>query len=193
MSPFRLQAEDESTKDLSRPAPTVNHRDGGGATPRLQRGPIWKHPSRLWRYYRLKLLRLAAEPETVARGLAIGVLVGLLPIVPLHTVTALGLAITLKGSKTAALLGTLVSNPFDLVPHYLLIYYLGHKLLPLDIPPFSPRHIDIREILSDGWELMAVLMTGGLVVAIPASLAAYFGCLWMVRKYRGGKDKSKID
>ena len=155
----------------------------------IKREPIWKHPRRLLRYYRLKLLRLGASPEAIAKGLAIGVFIGLLPIVPFHTVSALGLAFLFKGSKAAALLGTMVSNPFDLVPHYLLIYYLGHKVLPLDIPPFNPRHIDLREILNDGWELMAVLLTGGLIVALPASVAAYFLSRWMVRKYRAGQKR----
>lgn len=148
----------------------------------MKRDPIWKHPARLLRYYRLKLSRLKAAPEVIARGLAIGVFIGLLPIVPFHTVSALGLALMLRGSKAAALMGTLVSNPFDMIPHYMLIYYLGHKALPLPIPPFSPTHLDLRVLLNESWELGAVLMTGGLILALPSAVAAYALCLWVVRK-----------
>lgn len=157
--------------------PTVN---------RKKYEPVWKHPGRLWKYYRLRLMRIKAPPEVIARGLAIGVFVGLMPIVPLHTISALGLSVLFRGSKAASLVGTLVSNPFDIVPHYMLLYYLGHKVLPLNIPPFSPAHIDIRIILSEGWELMAVLTAGGLIVAVPAALAVYFISLWSVRRYRAG-------
>ena len=157
-----------------------------------KRDPIWKHPSRLWRYYRLRLMRIQASPEAVANGLAIGVFVGLLPIVPFHTVTALGLAILFRGSKAAALLGTLVSNPLDMIPHYMLIYYLGHKVLPLPIPPFSPSHIDLRALLNDGWELLAVLMTGGLLLAMPCALAAYGLSLWAVRRYRNRQSRHPV-
>jgi len=138
----------------------------------------------LLRYYRLKLLRLRAAPEIIARGLAIGVFVGLLPIVPLHTVTALVLSFLFKGSRAAALIGTLVSNLFDMVPHYMMLYYLGRKVLPLNIPPFNPAHLDLRVVLNEGWELLAALMTGGLIVALPSALIAYGLGLNLVRKYR---------
>jgi Uncharacterized protein conserved in bacteria len=147
-------------------------------------GPIWRHPSRLLRYYRLRLLRLKDRPEIVAKGLALGVFVGILPIVPFHTVTALGLAFLFRGSKVSALIGTLVSNPLDMVPHYMLVYYLGHKIIPLDIPPFNPSHLDLRVVLDEGWALMATLMTGGLIVALPSALVAYFLCLRVLHRYR---------
>lgn len=154
---------------------------------RPRRDPIWKHPARLLLYYRLKLMRIKAPPEAIARGLAVGVFVGILPIVPFHTVTALALAFALRGSKAAALLGTLISNPLDMLPHYMLVYYLGHKVLPLDIPPFNPAHLDLTAVLNEGWELMAVMMTGGLILALPSAPAAYLLGLWAVRRYRAPK------
>ena len=157
--------------------------------PRPRRDPVWKHPARLWRYCRLRLARLKAPPEVIARGAAIGVFVAVLPIVPFHTVTALGLAFLTRGSKPAALIGTLISNPFDLAPHYLFIYYLGHKVLPLDLGHFNPAHIDVRVVLHEGWDLWAVLMTGGLITAVPAALAAYGLSLWAVRGYRARKER----
>ena len=156
---------------------------------RPRHGSIWRHPLRLPRYFRLRLARLKAPPEVIARGAAIGVFVALLPIVPFHTVSALGLAFLTRSSKAAALIGTLVSNPFDMVPHYMFIYYLGHRLLPLKISPFSPAHIDIRVVLHEGWELLAVLMAGGLAVAIPSALAAYGLSLGAVRGYRRARER----
>lgn len=159
--------------------PTFKNRIGT-----VKRGPTRKHPARLWRYYRLKLLRLRGRPEAVAKGLALGVFVGLLPIVPFHTVTALVLALALRGNKAAALMGTLVSNPLNMVPQYMLTYYLGRQALPLPIPPFNPAQLDLRVILNSGWELGAVLMTGGLILALPSALTVYALCLWMLHKYR---------
>lgn len=136
--------------------------------------PIWKHPRRLLRYGYLRLMRIEGSPKAVARGLAIGVFVGLLPIVPLHMVTALGLSYLLRGSKVAAVLGTWVSNPLDMVPLYLLVYYLGRAVTPFDIPTLNTSRLNIGEIMSDGLDLMLVMLTGGLIIAVPAALLTYF-------------------
>ena len=146
--------------------------------------PIWKKPRRLLRYGFLRLARLHDPPRTVALGLAIGVFVGILPIVPFHTVTALALAFIFRGSKVAAALGTWVSNPLDLLPHYLLLYYVGRKVLPLEAPPLNPERLGLTEVLSDGWDLLAVLLTGGLILAVPASLLTYLLTYQAIKKYR---------
>ena len=52
-----------------------------------------------------KMLRLKSSPHEVALGLSLGVFVGLLPIIPLQTVTVLLLALALRCSKLTALLG----------------------------------------------------------------------------------------
>ncbi len=152
---------------------------------------MWRHPSQLLKEYRMKLMRLDASPESIAGGLAIGVFVGLLPIVPFHSVTALGLALLFRKSKASALIGTLVSNPLDMVPHYMLLYYLGRKILPGHNPVFDPRHLDFKAIVTDGGDLLAVLMAGGLVLAPLCALAAYYIGLWAVKKYRRSPGGSK--
>ena len=153
--------------------------------------PVWKHPRRLARYGYLRLMRIESSPRGIARGLALGVFVGLLPIVPFHMVTALGLAYVFKGSKVAAVLGTWVSNPLDMIPLYLLAYYVGRALTPLSIPALDTSRLTLSEMLSDGLDLIVVMITGGFLMAIPAALITYFVALKAVRQYQASKAASR--
>jgi uncharacterized protein (DUF2062 family) len=66
--------------------------------------------------------------NSVAGGFAVGLLSGLVP-GPLQMLTALLIAIPLHVNLPVALLTTLYTNPFTIVPLYLLAYAYGSLLL----------------------------------------------------------------
>lgn len=80
-------------------------------------GSLLQHPN-LWHLNR----------DSVAGAVAIGLFSGLVP-GPLQMLTALILAIPLRRNLPVALLMTLYSNPFTIVPLYLLAYGYGSLLL----------------------------------------------------------------
>ncbi|GHV52470.1 hypothetical protein FACS1894206_01280 [Deltaproteobacteria bacterium] len=129
---------------------------------------------RFVRYWYLRLVRIKATPHNIAIGLAAGVFVGLLPVLPFQTILAVGVAFIVRGSKIAAALGTWVSNPLNWVPCYMLFYYVGKLVAPFDVPPFSVNHLEMAQMLELGWKFFAVMMIGGVVVATPSALLAYF-------------------
>ncbi|MCL2162206.1 MAG: DUF2062 domain-containing protein [Betaproteobacteria bacterium] len=139
---------------------------------------------RVIRYLTLRLMRINATPHYIALGLAVGVFAGLLPILPFQIVTAVGLAFVVRGSKIAAALGTWVSNPLNWVPLYMLSYYIGHAVLPFDIPPFTTFQLEMAEMVELGWMFFAVMMVGGLVVATPSAIVSYFVALKGIRAYQ---------
>lgn len=67
--------------------------------------------------------------RSVSGAVAIGLFSGLVP-GPLQMLTALLLAIPLKKNLPVALIVTLYTNPFTIVPLYLLAYAYGEFLLP---------------------------------------------------------------
>lgn len=157
-----------------------------------KRESIWLRPWRVLRCHYFKLMRIEAPPQQVALGLAIGVFVGCLPIVPFQFITALGLAFLFKGSKVAAVIGTLVSNPLNFVPFYMTVYYIGRWITGLEISPpspsmFHPDNFDLSDLLSGSRDLLIVLMSGGFVLAVPSCVIAYFLSLKAVIKYRQRK------
>lgn len=143
-------------------------------------------PHRAARYYYLKLLRLQGDPETLARGVAIGVFIGITPTLPLHTVLILLFAFLLGGNTIAALIASMaVSNPFTLLPQYYLCWQIGNWFLPgqlswqriqevmaivLADPGFSES---LRALGALGYDAITVLLLGGLVMALPTALIAY--------------------
>ena len=80
-------------------------------------GSLLHHPN-LWHLNR----------DSVAGAVAIGLFAGLVP-GPLQMLTALVLAIPLHRNLPVALLMTLYTNPFTIVPLYLLAYGYGSLLL----------------------------------------------------------------
>jgi len=80
-------------------------------------GPLLDHPG-LWRLNR----------RSVAGAVAIGMFSGLVP-GPLQMVTAAMLAIPLRRNLAVALLMTLYTNPFTIVPLYVLAYGYGRLIV----------------------------------------------------------------
>ncbi len=139
---------------------------------------------RFVRYWSLRIVRIQATPHNISIGLAAGVFVGLLPVLPFQTILAIGLAFVLKGSKLAAALGTWVSNPLNWLPVYMMFYYVGRAVVPFDVPPFSPTQLSLAEMFHIGWKLAVAMLVGGLVVATPSAVLSYFIGKRVVQRYQ---------
>jgi uncharacterized protein (DUF2062 family) len=144
----------------------------------------------LWRsarYWYLRLVRIQATPHNIALGLAVGVFAGLLPILPFQIAVAVTLAFIVRGSKIAAALGTWITNPLNWVPFYMMCYYIGKAVAPFEIPAFDPTHLEMTQMIDLGWKFFAVMIVGGLVVAVPGSIVTYIATYKGMVVYRRRK------
>ena len=144
-------------------------------------------PHRTARYYYLKFVRLQGEPSMLARGVGIGLFIGVTPTIPLHTVLILLIAFLTRSSKVAGLLTSVViSNPLTIPPLYLLSWRLGAWLTRTRISWLRIKEV-MEMALSDagfgervaavfhlGREALLTLMLGGFLIALPVGLAGYF-------------------
>jgi len=80
--------------------------------------------------------------DSVAGAVAIGLFAGLIP-GPLQILGALALAILLRRNIPVALLVTLYTNPFTIVPLYLVAYAYGALLLGEPIRAPHVRHFEM--------------------------------------------------
>ena len=152
----------------------------------------WLHHPNLWHLNR----------RSVPGAVAIGLLCGLIP-GPLQMLTALALAIPLRKNLPVALLTTFYTNPFTIVPLYLLAFGYGQLLLgmtqaALPVEPFLWDWGDFAGSLRGFWAWIFALgkpLALGLValgltlaalgyIAVEVAWRAYVVITWRARARR---------
>ncbi|MBW2180328.1 MAG: DUF2062 domain-containing protein [Deltaproteobacteria bacterium] len=137
-----------------------------------------KAPSNGWRHKFRKFIHeaktLQGDPTYIAKGIAIGVFVGITPTIPLHTGIAIFLAFIFKASKPAAVIGVWSGNPVTIPFLYFGSYKIGMFLFgntaTLDISYLTIQ----EELLQLGFETTIAMILGGMILGILPAIAAYF-------------------
>lgn len=144
-------------------------------------------PQRTYRYYYLKFVRLKGEPAEIARGVGLGLFIGITPTIPLHTVLILFATLVSRSSKIAGLLASVaISNPLTIPPTYYFSWKVGAWLTGTHISWSQIKSV-LEMVLSDagfmdraaavahlGREALVTLLLGGCVFALPVGLVGYF-------------------
>lgn len=144
----------------------------------------------LWRsikYYFFKFKRLQGSPHALAGGTAIGVLVGLTPTIPFHTLLIiLGTLLTRTSTLAAIIVSWLVCNPFTYLPIYYLSAVIGNRLTPYELNLENVRNAlelviagdgfqnTLTILVESGYEALVVMSVGGLCLALPFALVSYY-------------------
>lgn len=144
---------------------------------------IRQKPLRRWIYRRV--VRLKGTPDSIAGGMALGVLIGCLVPPGLQILAGVPLALLLGANVFTMSAGTFISNPFTYVFLYYWTCHSGAALLRAARVPFS-LGAEFRELLAaiGGFNVLGVLRTirpilhcwvlGGLVVGLACSVPAYY-------------------
>ena len=146
-------------------------------------------PRRTIRYYTLKFIRLRGKPKSLARGFAIGILIGISPTIPFHTVGIIAVTVLLRVSTVAAFIsGTAICNPLTVVPQYYICWFAGNLIFPdrltwerikdvLHIITTESFKVSVHTLGSLSFDAILVMLTGGFVIGIPAAIAGYYSSL----------------
>lgn len=77
-----------------------------------QAGHPWRERARRWgRYIYLRLVRQNDAPDKVAKGVGLGVFIGIFPTFGVGTILAILIASWAKWNRVSAVLGTFIMNP----------------------------------------------------------------------------------
>lgn len=144
----------------------------------------WIRIKRASRYWFLRILRQKSTPGQLAFALALGVFIGALPIIPFQSIVVIALAFVFRVNKLAAWLATCYSNAFTMAPFYYFLYAVGSFSLGFKDVAFDPGHLKMTELIDAGWQLFSIILAGGLIFGIPATVATYFISLFVIRRYR---------
>lgn len=150
------------------------------AHPRLNRSVLAIIGRRI-RYIYLRILLVPHTPRKVAKGLAAGVLVGCLPIIPFQTPVSMITAWACRGSLIAAAAGTWVTNPLTVAPFYAAFFYIGRALTPFGHKAHLPNLMDFHQLIATGAEVAVATIIGGAIVGLICAPITY----WLTLNYIG--------
>ena len=144
-------------------------------------------PHRTIWFYILKLKRLRGDSASLARGVALGVFIGITPTIPLHTISIILFSFPFRANKISALIASfIVCNPLTYFPEYYFSWLIGDRLFPgiltwekidsimIAINSGANFKAMFAELSKLGVEAIAALIAGGCVLATPFAIASYF-------------------
>jgi uncharacterized protein (DUF2062 family) len=132
----------------------------------------------------LRTIRLRGHPHELALGMAFGIGIGMMPIIPFHMITAVAIAILFGASKITAAAGTWICNPITIYPIYRCCYEIGALILGFDHHArfFMPVTEAIGQgqylkttqtMFSGGSTAVATFLLGGIVLGLLAAVPSY--------------------
>ena len=153
--------------------------------PEASRFQRWWGGAKRWtRYWFLRLMRQKSSPKNLAAACALGMFIGAMPIIPFQSVVVIALAFVFRVNKLAAWLASCYSNAATMVPFYYFLFVVGKAVMPFENVTFDPNNLEMTHLIEAGWQVFAVMFTGGLAFGIPATVLTYFLTLFVVRRYR---------
>lgn len=162
--------------------------------------------NRINKYYYLRFKRLRGNPKALAGGVAIGVFVGLTPTIPLHTLLVIAFTVITRTSTIAGIVSSVaVCNPLTYFPIYYFSAILGNFITPYQLNlesletvfeqlTSSGSMLDSLTLIGTlGYKTIMVMVTGGLVLALPFTLASFYLALYFFRNYSGSFKRRRAD
>lgn len=136
--------------------------------------PVFSGPRERLNQILVRMRQLEGDPRYIAMGLAVGIFVSITPIIPLQTLVAVALAYVLRGSKSAAALGTWLSNPLTIPLVYYANYKLGCLLLGCQTTLDRISFDSFSQLMDLGIEVTWAMIVGGVVIGAVLGVATYF-------------------
>ena len=127
-----------------------------------------------WQVIYRYICRSSKNPESLARGVGLGLFIGFLPTIGFQIILALLLAGFLNANKLVAVLGTLVTNPFTAIPIGAFSLWLGDWILPgTSLAEISLKNFELSKILDSSGHLGLSYLLGCLILSVFSSLIGY--------------------
>jgi uncharacterized protein (DUF2062 family) len=139
------------------------------------------------------LLRVEDTPNRVALAFSLGVFIAFFPLIGIHTLTALGLAIGFRLNRVAILAGAWTNNPWTIAPMFTAGTLVGCALL--GISPTSLATVDwtlhgrafYRSLVAGFSPLVAPFIVGNLVLGAVVALLVFVVLRAVLLRRRSGE------
>jgi uncharacterized protein (DUF2062 family) len=153
-------------------------------------------------YFRDKfraIFQVRESPHRIALAFAIGVFMGISPLLGLHYIGGVLLAILFRLNKLVAIIGVSVNNPWTIGPISAFCVLVGAKLLGIKqvLPEVGWGNITLTSIvmkftdlenlinmIKELWPILSAFFVGSFLICTIAAIASYFIIIEMVKRYR---------
>ena len=136
-------------------------------------------------------MSLDDTPERIAQAFALGVFLSFSPLIGLHALIGLIVALLFGLNRCALLLGLLINNPWTLIPIYAAGTYLGGLLIGFpphpSLPSFDWQSLWTRGFwlqLAGQWHILKPMVVGSFVLSVFLSAFSYVSALYLIRQRR---------
>jgi hypothetical protein len=133
------------------------------------------------------LFEIKESPHRLSLAFALGIFIGMSPLLGIHTVLGVLIAYAFRLNKLATLVGVYVTNPWTVVPIYTFGTWIGAKCLGMNhiLPDIDWKHLTFSLLLSDLRPLLMPFVVGSFLIGAVSSLVGY--CIVLnVAKRRNG-------
>ncbi len=134
-----------------------------------------------------QILSVKESPRKIALAFALGVFIGMSPLLGIHTVLGIVAAWIFRLNKFVTIVGVFVTNPWTIVPIYTFGTWVGAKLLGIDrlVPDIDWAHLTVKELLHTLGPLLLPFIVGSTLLGIVCGGLSFFLVYRMVKKSRG--------
>lgn len=122
-----------------------------------------------------EVVRTKDSPRKIATSFAVGVFIGMSPLLGLHTALGLAVAWGFRLNKIVTIIGVYVTNPWTIVPLYTFATWVGARLLGINgiIPRINWEEISLSYLLSGMKNLLLPFVFGSTLMALVSSVIGY--------------------
>jgi len=133
-----------------------------------------------------QVLSLKDSPQRIAVSFAVGVFIGMSPLLGAHTVLGILIAWRFRLNKLVTLIGVYVTNPWTIIPIYTFGTWMGAKLVGLDsiIPYIDWSHITLSGLMSSFHHLLLPFIVGNVLLGLVSAVFSYFLIYEAVKRNR---------
>ena len=155
------------------------------------------------RFY-VRLIRSEGTPSSIARGVALGLAVGLIIPVGLQTLPAIFLAFVFKANKVLTWTCTCVTNPATAIVIYPFQCWVGGFLMfsPMKMSHLAEKFHDLlhaetiaagwQAFTSLGWGILLPFFAGGIFFALLAAPLGYILSFKAVTAYHARRERRRL-
>ena len=159
-------------------------------------------------YFRDKfrsIFQIRESPHRIALAFAIGVFMGISPLLGLHYIGGVLLAMLFRLNKLVAIIGISVNNPWTIVPISTFCVWVGAKLLgikqvlpevdwgSISLTGIVMKFTDLENLMNmikDLWPLLSAFFVGSFLICTISAIASYFIIRELTDRYQKTHDAS---